>query len=825
MGDKKSFSYELNGVISYMKDVLGLEYPTDTYTLDYLIVSLLDSKKCHANIILDNCLMSDNIKSLREVYMSSIVEGVKPSLKNDKTVQPKFTDALNNILRLAEVESDKLQSSNIGSEHILLAMLNPSNNIKAGNVFQTMGLNYDSIIRKCEIDTATKRRSRRGIINNNGGMINNTKSGINIITNVPSSEYISKFTINVSKMVEDGSVDELIGRETELGQVIKIFARRKKNNAILVGSPGVGKTQIVYGLANRILEGRVPKFLLNKEIVMLDIMAVVSGTGYRGMLEERIDNLFKELKRNKRYILFLDNIHTMLRSGSKEKDTDISGLILDALNSGDVQIIAATNPKEYRNTIEINSALASKFQKVIVEANTQSEAMLVLKGIKHNYEKFHNVFFGDEVIDKMLRLSERYISDSCLPDSAINLMDSVGAYVSIKNGASEEIIGFKARLNDIEAEKLAALNAGNFESVESLNLEEEEVKRKLDIINKRERDHKPVIVTDDDVSVVVSEITNVPIQKLNSNDKKNIAKIDETLKNIVIGQDEAIEDICKSIKRSRVGLGYKSATRNSFMFLGKSGQGKTLLAKALASEIYGDEKALIRLDMSEYAEKNSVSKLYGSAPGYVGFENGGQLTEAVKNKPYSVILLDEIEKADPEVYNVFLQLLDEGRLTDSAGHTVSFKNCMIIMTSNVGTKQASEMGAGIGFSADAKANKRNVIEKELKKKFPPEFLNRIDKIVYFNELNDDNLKDIIKLEINKFSKRLSELNYNFAFDDSVIEHLHKLSKEQSEYGARPIIRLIQDNIEDNITDLLLNNEYEPSYTFSGTCVDGRVIIK
>ena len=822
--NKKNFSYELSGVISYMKDNLVLEYPTDTLTLDYLILSLLDNKKCHANMILDNCLMSDNIKRLREIYSSTILEHVKPSFNNNKDVEVKNTDALNDVFRLAEAESDRMQSANIGSEHILLAILNTNNNIKAGEVFQSMGLNYESIIRKCEIETGAKRRPRIGVINNNGG-VTNVKGNINMIANVNSTEYINKFTINVNRLIENGSVDELIGRETELGQVIKVFARRRKNNAILVGKSGVGKTQIVYGLARKIINGDVPDFLLNKEIVILDIMAVVSGTGYRGMLEERIDNLFKELKANKKFILFLDNIHTMLRSGSKEKDTDISGLILDALNDGNIQIIAATNPKEYRNTVEINSALSSKFQKIMVEPNNREDAMKVLNGIKHNYESFHNVFYGPDVLDKILMLSERFISDSQLPESAIDIMDSIGAYVTIKSGGSQELFEYKNRLKEIESEKEFALNRGSFEAVESLNLEEKEVNRKIESIKQNTRSSTPNIVTIDDVSLVVSELTNVPISKLNTNDKKNIAKIDETLKNIVIGQDEAIEDICKSIKRSRVGLGYKSATRNSFMFLGKSGQGKTLLAKTLASEIYGDEKALIRLDMSEYSEKNSVTKLYGSAPGYVGFENGGQLTEAVKNKPYSVILLDEIEKADPEVYNVFLQLLDEGRLTDSAGNTVSFKNCMIIMTSNVGTKQASELGAGIGFSTDSSSNKRSVIEKELKKKFPPEFLNRIDKIVYFNELNDDNLRNIIKLEINKFRKRLAEINYDFMFDESVVDHLHKLAKEQSEYGARPVIRLIQDNIEDNITDLLLRSDYEPSYVFSGTCSDGKVIIQ
>lgn len=824
----KNFSYELSNVLNYMVDTLGVEYPTEVYGSEYLIVSMLDNKKCHANILLDNCLMSDSMAELRNIYISYIEENVKPVKSNingnEKTY--KFSDVLNDILKGSEFEAKIMNSDTIGSEHVLLSILNPKNQFKMTAVFNSMNVTYAQIMRKCEADKPTKRnkRDKSGMINSNGGQIS-VKGTINSVSELSNHEYIDKYTDNITKMVQEGHTDTLVGREDELNQIIKVFARRRKNNAILVGPTGCGKSQIVNGLAERILNGDVPSFLADKQIVRLNIMELVSGTNFRGMLEDRVDNLFKELKKSKKHILFLDDIHTMLRSGSKEKDTDISGLITQILTEGSVQVIAATNNKEYRNTVEINAAVQKKFQRINVEPNTHDETVEILNGTKQYYETYHNVKFTDGVIDKMVTLAERYVTNSSLPDSAFDVMDTTGAYVSLKKRDGEELIRMKKRLNEIEEEKADILNRGEFEKVDAINLEEESIKRLISEIMSSSKSDTPTEVNEDDVSVVISEMTKVPITRLNVNDKKNISEIDKILKNIIIGQDDAVDEICKSIKRNRVGLGYKGATKGTYMLIGNSGVGKTYLAKNIALQVYGDEKALIRLDMSEYSEKSSVAKLYGSSPGYVGFENGGQLTEAVKNKPYSVILLDEIEKADPEVYNVFLQLFDEGRLTDSSGQLVNFKNCIVIMTSNVGTKQAAEMGAGIGFSTNESENKRTVIEKQLKRKFPPEFLNRVDKIVYFKPFDDDNLKKIVKLEIGKFVKRLNELKYDFTYDDSVVDYIFKLSKGQSEYGARPIVRIIQEEIEDNITDLMLKDEYEPHHVFSGTCMDGKVTIK
>lgn len=832
MEKENNFSYELNSVLNYMTDVLGLEYPTDVYGSEYLIVSMLDMVKCRANMILDNCLMSNDMVELRNIYISHIIENTKPTAKHkDGKNENKgvFGETLNNILTLAVDEAKRFRSQNVGSDHVLLSMLNPKNNFKVHEVFQSMGVNYAMIIRKCETLQATTKKPNKilktdksGLINSNGGAIltksNNAISG-------GSHEYIDRFTVNLNKKVSEGTSESLIGRDSEINQIIKVFSRKRKNNVILVGQIGVGKTSIVYGLAERINNGEVPHSLLGREIIMLDIMALVSGTNFRGMLEDRVDNLYKELNKNNKYILFLDDVHTMLRSRNKEKDTDISGIIGNILNSENIQVIAATNDKEFRNTVENNPSVAKRLQRINVEANTSEEAIEILNGIKGKYEMFHNVHYSPDVIEKIVLLSERYIPSSCLPDSAIDIMDSAGAYVSLKSDDSKDIYELKQRLDEIQTEKQEILNNGEFEKLTAITLEEEAINAEMDELNKGVKTDKVGEVTEDDVALVVSEMTSVPITRLNANDKRNIAKINETLKKSIVGQDEAIDAICRSIKRNRVGLGYKSATKGIYLTLGPSGCGKTILAKKIAEEIYGDEKALIRLDMSEYSEKNSVSKLYGSAPGYVGYENGGQLTEAVKNKPYSVILLDEIEKADPDVYNVFLQLFDEGRMTDSSGQLVNFKNCIIIMTSNIGVKQASEMGNGIGFNADGEINKKSTIEKQLKGKFPPEFLNRIDKIIYFNTLTDDNLKDIIHLEINKLNTRLQEMKYSFTFDDKVVDYIHSLAKKQKEYGARPIIRLIQEYIEDNITDLLLTNDYHPDYVFSGTCVNDKIVIK
>ncbi len=840
MSEKKNYSYELQEVLTYMIDVLATEFPTDVFTPEYLIVSILDIKKCHANLFLDNYLMSNNIDELREIYTTVLKENNKPIVKDKNKEKVEFDFELNKIMESSEKEAAKTNSSQVGTEHVLLAILNPSNGIKLQEVFKTVGIDYELIYSKCENATKENRSQRKkNFINNNGGLtmtiqppikqVIPLKSEVNTTTssNLSEGEYTQKYTTNINELAKEGKLDALIGRKTELDQIIKVLARRKKNNVILVGNGGVGKTAIVNGLAQLIESGDVPSILEGKQIVSINIMALVSGTHFRGMFEERIKGLFDELRSNNKYILFIDDMQSVLKSTSKERDTDISNMISDILTEGDVRVIGATSFKEYRNSVESNPTISNKLQRIIIEPSSIKESIEILNQNKKYYEEFHNVEYTNEAIVKCVELSERYITDRSLPDSAFDVLDLAGAYTSLKNKSSEEFTELKKRLSEIEEEKNEILNNGEFEKIDAITIEENDIKKRISDFKREQNSSvkKRNTINADRIAETVSEMTNIPISKLSSNEKEKISHIDETLKKSIIGQDEAVESLCRVIKRNKVGLGDKTKTMANILMAGPSGSGKTLIAKKLAEEIFGDEKALVRIDMSEYSEKNSVAKLTGAAPGYIGYENGGQLTEAIKHKQHCVLLLDEIEKADQEIYNLFLQLFDEGRLTDSSGQIVNFKNVIVLMTSNIGAKQAAEFGAGVGFVTDEATNKKSIIEKQLKQKFTPEFLNRIDKIVYFNTLTDDNLRDIVKLEINKFGNRLKEINFNIKYDDNVVSYIHEQAIKQKEYGARPIIRLIQNNLEDAITDLILENDYEPEYTFSVTCENNHIGIK
>lgn len=818
-------SIEMQQLFVYIMGVLTVEYPTKQITPEYIIVAILDSKKTNAYSLLNSCLLSSNITELRNIYCDFLQKNATQYFFTNEEKNLPFDKKMQNVILKTQDEKDKLKSDEMGSEHFLLSILNPNNGCEdIINVFQNMGVNYQFLFDKCLNKAYKQNKENKSLKNNIVQIKNNMQQPFMNQTNKGS--YIEQFTINLNSLAKKGEFDELIGRDKEINQIIKVLARRKKNNVILVGKSGVGKTQILYGIADLINHNNVPEILHGKELVMVNVPALVSGTHFRGMFEERVNGLFEELKKSKKHILIFDDMQSVLKNSSKEKDTDISSMIGNILTDGAVRIIGTTNFKDYRNAIEANASISRKLQKIVIEPTSIEESITILENNKTLYEEHHKVKYSKEIIELCVKLSDRYITERSLPDSAFDVLDLSGAKTCLERKENDLILNFSKEIEQLENEKNDAVESNNIdripiidEKINKCKIEIAKIKRETYNINNY------IDITEDHVLSTISEITSVPVEKLQIGDKEEIANIDKVLKEEIIGQDEAIDAVCRVIKRNKVGLGNKTKTRANILLAGKTGVGKTLLAKKIAEKIYGSENALVRIDMSEYAEKTSISKLTGAAPSYIGYENGGQLTEAIKHNPYCVLLLDEIEKAHKDVFNVFLQLFDEGRLTDNSGQVVNFKNVMVLLTSNVGSKQVSEMGKGIGFIGDQNANEKNVLAKSLKQTFTPEFLNRLDNVVYFNALTDDNIKDIIKLELNKFINRLNEIKFNLKYEQNVIEFLHELAIKEKEYGARPIIRIVQNYVEDEITDLMLKNEYEINYTFNAKIKNNKLIFE
>ena len=633
-----------------------------------------------------------------------------------------------------------------------------------------------------------------------------------------STPVLDNFSRDLNKLAEAGKLDPVIGRDREILRIAQILSRRKKNNPIILGEPGCGKTAIVEGLAMKIVNGDCPRNLLDKRLVNLDLTSVVAGTKYRGQFEERMKVIIEELQANPNIIVFIDEIHTLVGSGNSSGSMDGSNIFKPALARGELQVIGATTLDEFRKNIEKDGALERRFQKVIVDPSTVAETIQILKNVRDKYETYHKVTYSDEVIETCVKLADRYITDREFPDKAFDILDEVGARMQTELKVPEAIEELKRKAAELKQQKLDVVKKQNYEQAAQLRDKEKKLLDKLDQEKQKfeeqmSKDKQKVEM--DDVYDVVSNMTKIPVNKMSMDDTKALLNLDKHIVGTVIGQDAAVIKVAKSIKRNRLGIKDPNRPIGSFVFLGSTGVGKTHLAKQLAKEMFGSEDALIRVDMSEYQEKHTVSKLVGAPPGYVGYEEGGLLTEKVKNKPYSVILFDEVEKAHKDVFTVLLQILDDGHVTDSLGRKINFKNTLIILTSNLGVKKLQDFGTGIGFSNNTYSNeeaKKDILMKEMKNFFSPEFINRIDDTIVFNSLSQEDIKKITDIELKKLMKRLDEMKYKITYDESLLNYLSKIGYDEV-YGARPLKRAIQDKVEDLLSEEVLTDKIIPGKTY------------
>ena len=676
--------------------------------------------------------------------------------------------------------------------------------------------------RYCIFVTEIKTTMIESMDNNEGTQKSKRKSG--------GTPVLDNFSKDLIKMASEGKLDPVIGREMEINRIAQILSRRKKNNPIIIGEPGCGKTAIVEGLAMKIFNGECPRNLKDKRIVLLDLTSIVAGTKYRGQFEERMKVIIEELSENPDIIIFIDEIHTLVGAGNSSGSMDGSNIFKPALARGEIQCIGATTLDEYRTNFEKDGALERRFQKVVVDSPNKEETLKIITNVKDKYEDYHKVTYSPEVLEMCVNLADRYITDREFPDKAFDILDEVGArsQVEVKTPESIEILRQKAK--ELQQQKINVVKSQQFEEAASIRDKEKKLLERLELEKKKFEEEQAANRKEIDpelVLTVVSSMTKIPVNKLSTDDKTSLIDLEKSLQKDVIGQEEAVTKIAKAIRRNRLGIKDPNKPIGSFIFLGSTGVGKTHLAKQLAKQIFGSVDNLIRVDMSEYQEKHTISRLIGSPPGYVGYEEGGQLTEQVKNKPYSVILFDEVEKANKEIFHTLLQMLDEGHLTDSLGRKINFKNCLIIMTSNIGVKKLQDFGAGIGFSSNSYSNeeqKKDILKKEMKNYFSPEFLNRIDDTIVFNSLNEESIKQIVNIELVKLMKRLSELKLVFKFDDKLVAHISKVGFDDT-YGARPIKRAIQDQVEDLVSEEVLNGNVVEGKQYSLSVKSEKVIIK
>jgi ATP-dependent Clp protease ATP-binding subunit ClpC len=816
MADNR-FSPKVKEVISYSREEafrLGHDY----IGTEHIMLALLMDKTSLATRVLQS--LEVNLSLLRDAIVESIQSTNSRVLPSFNLGNLPLTRQAEKVLKVTFLEAKSMKNDIVSTEHILLSILKQKDNI-AAKVLSEFDVDYDTYKTELEFVMSESNPDITNDLPGPGdeeGFEEEERSGQ---SRRPGSQgkvksmtpVLDNFGRDVSKLADEGKLDPIIGREKEIERVSQILSRRKKNNPILIGEPGVGKTAVVEGLALRIQQRKVSRTLFNKRIVMLDLAALVAGTKYRGQFEERMKAIMTELEKSRDVILFIDEIHTIVGAGGATGSLDASNIFKPALARGELQCIGASTLDEYRQYIEKDGALDRRFQKVIIDPPSPEEAVHILKNIREKYEDFHQVQYSDEALEACVKLSDRYISDRFLPDKAIDVMDEVGARVHLKNiHVSKHILQLEEEIEKTKELKNQAVKDTEYEKAASYRDKESKLASQLEqarIDWDEETKSKRFPVTVDDIAEVVSMMTGIPVSNVAASESIKLINMTEDLKGSVIGQDEALKKITKAIQRNRVGLKAPHKPIGTFIFLGPTGVGKTELAKVLARQMFDSEEALIRIDMSEYMEKFSVSRLIGAPPGYVGYEEGGQLTEKVRRKPYSVVLLDEIEKAHPDIFNILLQVLDDGQLTDGLGRKVDFKNTLIIMTSNIGVRRLKEFGTGVGFATQAKEESadteaKGVIESALKKTFSPEFLNRIDDVVIFNSLNKEDIYKIIDLSLKSLFKRVRDLGYELQLDEKAKNFLAEKGYDP-QFGARPLNRAIQKYLEDPLAEFILNN--------------------
>ena len=810
------FTQRVSDIIMYSKEEAN-RLRNSYIGPEHLLLGLIREGEGKAIEILFN--LQINLQDIKNQLETIVKNNVENDTTYDENIS--FNDKASKVLKLCILEAKLLRNIAADSEHILLAIMKVKDNT-AFHVLESNGVTYEKIKLTLQPDphaglgfSEDEDEDEDIRQNPSSNKSNAAQQQARPAQKKPANDtpVLDNFGTDMTRAAEEGKLDPVVGRVKEIERLAQILSRRKKNNPILIGEPGVGKSAIVEGLALRIVEKKVSRILFDKRVIALDMTAVVAGTKYRGQFEERIRSILNELKKNPNIILFIDEIHTIVGAGSAAGSMDAANMLKPALARGEIQCIGATTLDEYRQNIEKDGALERRFQKVIVEPTTAEETLQILKNIKDKYEDHHNVNYTDAALEACVKLTDQYITDRNFPDKAIDALDEAGSRVHLTNiTAPKEIEEQEKLIDEMKSLKNEAVKLQNFELAASYRDKEKEYTNQLDTLKEEwEKSLKEnrETVDDEQIAEVVSMMSGVPVQRMAQAEGMKLLGMKDDLLSKVIGQDKAIATLVKAIQRSRVGLKDPNKPIGTFMFLGPTGVGKTHLAKELAKLMFGSADALIRIDMSEYMEKFTVSRLVGAPPGYVGYEEGGQLTEKVRRKPYSIVLLDEIEKAHPDVFNILLQVMDEGRLTDSYGRTVDFKNTIVIMTSNIGTRQLKEFGKGIGFAAqirtDDKEYSRSVITKALNKSFAPEFINRLDEIITFDQLDLNALTRIIDIELKGLYSRVEHIGYKLVIDEDAKKFVATKGYDV-QFGARPLKRAIQNNLEDGISELILGSE-------------------